>query len=202
VSSLYPGLWHCFRERPGFVSLKTAVWVLLAPAVATTQDSQEFLLPDLDTDVLLMAEVVEVQAQVTFANPTGIGAVNDLQLGIPGQPLADIDSVTVPPDSAEGGTKDDTVEADPQSAAALTVNAAPGQSITILVDEVVSGDGISLADFRCNYNAGGDTACDGQGYSETSVASSTLLVGVTLTGKGSAVAGAADGRFDVTISYQ
>ena len=200
MSSLHSGQWRCLRGWPGFASLKAAVWVFFAPAVAITQDSPDFFLPDLDSDVLLMAELVE--AEVTFANPTGIGAVNDLQFGIPGQYLADIDSVTVAPDSGEGGTKRSGVEDSPRSAASLTVTAAPGQPITILVDEVVAGDGISLADFRCNYNAGGDTACDGPGYSEISVASGTLFVGVTLTGKGNALAGTADGSFDVTISYQ
>ena len=52
-------------------------------------------------------------------------------------------------------------------------------------------------------NAGGDTACGGPGYSETSVGSSTLLVGLTLVGTGNnGLAGAADGSFAVTISYQ
>jgi hypothetical protein len=172
-----------------------------APAVANAQDSQEFFLPDIDSDVLLMAELVE--AKVTFVNPTAIGAVNDLQFGLPGENLANIDNVIVTTDSGEGGTKRRAVEDGPQSAASLMVTAAPGQPITILVDEVVAGDGIELADFRCNYNAGGDTACGGPGYSETSVASSTLLVGVTLIGTTkNGLAGAADGSFDVTISYQ
>jgi hypothetical protein len=170
--------------------------------VAITQDSPDFILPDLDSDLLLMAELVEVEAQVTFIDPTGIGAVNDLQFGMADQDLANIYSVTVPPDSGGGGTKRRAVEYGPQSAASLTVKTAPGRPITILVDEVVAGDGISLEDFRCNYNAGGDTPCDGPGYTETSVGSGTLLVGVTLIAKGNAVAGAADGSFDVTISYQ
>jgi hypothetical protein len=161
-------------------SLKAAAWVLFAPAVAIAQDSQEFILPDLDSDVLLMAELVE--AKVTFVNPTAIGAVNDIQFGLPGENLANIENAIVTTDSGEGGTKRSAVEDGPQSAASLIVTAAPGQPISILVDEVVAGDGISLADFRCNYNAGGDTACGGAGYSETSVGSGTLLVGVTLIG--------------------
>jgi hypothetical protein len=200
VSSLHSRQWRCLRGRPGLASLKAAVWVLLAPAVAITQDSPDFILPDLDSDLLLVAELVE--AKVTFIDPTGIGAVNDLQFGMADQDLANIYSVTVPPDSGEGGTKRSAVEYGPQSAASLTVKTAPGRPITILVDEVVAGDGISLADFRCNYNSGGDTPCDGPGYTETSVGSGTLLVGVTLIAKGNAVAGASDGSFDVTISYQ
>ena len=148
-----------------------------------------------------MAELVD--AKVTFVNPTAIGAVNDLKFGLPGENLANVANAVITTDSAAGGTKRGAVQDGPQSAASLIVTAAPGQALTIAVDEVVAGDGIALADFRCNYNAGGDMACGGPGYSETSVASSTLLVGVTLIGTtNNGLAGAADSSFDVTISYQ
>jgi len=199
VSSLFSRQWHCFRERSGLASLKAAVWVLLAPAVAITQDSPDLVLPNLGSDALLMAELVE--AEVTFVNPTGIGAVNDLQIGFPYQSVASLERVTIPPARLQGGTKAAVTEG-PQTAASLTVAAAPGQPITILVDEVVPGDGYSLEDFRCNYNAGGDRSCDGSGYLETAVRNGTLLVGVTVMGVGSAARGAEDGSFDVTISYQ
>lgn len=203
MSSLHSGQWRCLRGRPGFVALTAAAWILLAPAAAAPQDSREFILPDLDSDLLLMAEVVEVQSQVTFVEPTAIGAINDLKIGIPGQNLTAVNTVTVAPDSAEGGTKRGGAKKDiPQTAASLSVASAPGKSITIAVDKVVAGDGISLADFRCNYNARGDTACDGHGYSETSVAKGTLMVGVTLIGQSQAMVGSAIGSFDVTISYQ
>jgi len=149
----------------------------------------------------LAASSVTVRVQVTFVDPVAISAVNDLQFGIPGQSLADIDSVTVAPDSREGGTKRSAVEDGPQSAASLTVTAAPGQAITIHADAVGSGAGYSLTDFRCSYNGGSDTACDGEGYSETSVANGILLVGATLIGDSTAVAGAADASFDITVIY-
>jgi hypothetical protein len=180
-------------------SLKAAVWVLFAPAVATAQDNPDFFLPDLDSDLLLMAELVE--ATVTFVDPTGIGALNDLHFGSLDRNLSDQESVTVAPDSTVTDSANRVVGGS-QAPASLNVTAAPGQAITILVDAVDSGPGYSLADFRCKYDAGSDTACDGPGYSEISVASGTLLVGVTLVGQGNAVAGAADGSFDVTISYQ
>ena len=199
MSSLYSRQRRCFRGRPGLASLKAAVWVLLAPAVAITQDSPDFILPDLDSDVLLMAELVE--ATVTFVDPTGIGALNDLHFGALDRNLSDQESVTVAPDSTVTDSANRIVGGS-QAPASLNVSATPGQAITILVDAVDSGAGYSLADFRCKYDAGSDTACDGPGYSEISVASGTLLVGVTLVGQGNAVAGAADGSFDVTISYQ
>jgi len=199
VSRFHSGQRRCFRGRPGLASLKAAVWVLLAPAVAITQDSPDFLLPDHDSDVLLMAELVE--ATVTFVDPTGIGAVSDLQFGALDRNLSGQESVTVAPDSTLTDSADRVVGGS-QAPASLNVTATPGQAISILVDAVDSGVGYSLADFRCIYDAGSDTACDGPGYSEISVASGTLLVGVTLVGQGNAVAGAADGSFDVTISYQ
>jgi len=142
-----------------------------------------------------------VAVRVTFVDPTAISEVNALQFGSLNQNLANLESVTVAPDGTVIDPAD-RVEGGPQAAARLSVAATPGQAITILVDAVVPGAGYSLADFRCNYNAGSDAACDGAGYSETSVASGTLLVGVTLTGDGTAVAGAADGSFQVTVSYQ
>jgi hypothetical protein len=150
----------------------------------------------------LLAHPETVTVQVTFVNPAGIGVVNDLQFGTLDQNLADPGSVAVAPDIGEGGTKRGGVEDRPHSAASLTVTAAPGQAITIHAEAVDSAAGYSLSDFHCNYDAGSDKACGGAGYTETSVDSGSLLVGATLTGDGTAVAGAADGTFEVTITYQ
>ncbi len=142
-----------------------------------------------------------VAVQVTFVEPIAISEANALQFGSLDQSLADLESVTIAPDSAVTDPAG-RVEGGPQAAASLTVTATPGQAITIQVESVVPGAGYSLTDFRCNYDSGTDTACDGEGYSGTSVGSGALLVGATLIGDGTAVAGAADGSFDVTISYQ
>ena len=150
---------------------------------------------------LAAANPVTVPVQVTFVNPIAISEVSALQFGSINQNLADSETVTVAPDSTVTDPAD-RVEGGPQAAASLTVTATPGQVITIYVDSVVSGTGYSLADFRCNYNAGSDVACDGLGYSESSVASTSLLVGATLTGDGTATASAADGSLEVTVAYQ
>ncbi len=200
MSNLKSGQWRRFRGRSvSTAALITSIWVFFAPVAPIAQDSPDLFLPDIDSDALLMAELVE--AEVTFVDPAGIGAVNDLEIGFPYQVPAGFAQVTVAPDSSEGGTKA-TVENSLQTAASLTITAAPGQPITILVDEVVPGSGYSLEDFRCKYDAGGDRACDGSGYLETSVRRGTLLVGVTLISDSTVVAGAPDGSFDVTISYQ
>ncbi len=150
---------------------------------------------------LAAASTVTVPVRVTFVNPIAISEVNALQFGSLDQNLAYSENVTVAPDSTVTDPTD-RVEGGPQAAASLTVTATPGMPITILVDEVVPGAGYSLTNFRCNYNTARDTACDGPGYSETSVADGTLFVGATLTGDGTAVAGATDGSLDVTIIYQ
>ncbi len=156
----------------------------------------------------LAASSVTVRVQVNFVDPVAISEVSALQFGSLSQPLADQESVTVastgtmsnPADHFLGGAKT-VVRGAPQAAAKLTVKAAPRQSITILVDGASPGAGYSLTDFRCSYNGGSDTACDGAGYSETSVASGTLLVGATLIGDSTAAAGAANRSFEVTVIY-
>ncbi len=202
MSSLNSGQWRCLRGKSGSLPLLiVAVSAFFAPAVPIAQESPDFILPDLEDYDHLMAELVNVKAEVTFVEPTEIGAVSALEFGSLDQNLADLESVTVAPDNTVTDPAD-RVEGGPQAAASLIVTATPGTPITILVDEVVPGAGYSLANFRCNYNAASDTACDGPGYSEISVADGTLFVGVTLIGNGNAAAGAADGSFDVTISYQ
>ena len=142
-----------------------------------------------------------VPVRVSFVDPIAISELNALEFGSLDQNLATSESVTVAPDSTVTDPAD-RVEAGPQAAASLTITATPGRAVTIQVDSVAPGAGYSLSDFSCNYNSGTDAACDGAGYSETSAASGTLNVGATLTGNGTATAGAADGSFEVTVTYQ
>jgi hypothetical protein len=141
-----------------------------------------------------------VVAQVTFANPITITENNSLQWGTLDHNLA-TETITIAPDSTVSGTGTAFVIGATPAAASLTVGATAG-GITILVDTIVSGAGYSLGTFMCNYNGGTDTACDGSGYNETGVASATLLIGATLTGDDTAVPGAANGSFEVTVTYQ
>ena len=142
-----------------------------------------------------------VVAEVTFVAPVTITENNALQYGLLDVNLANLETVVIAPDSSVTDASSRVVGGT-QAASDLTVAATSGQPITILVDNISSGTGYSLASFVCNYDSGADTACDGAGYSETSALSATLLVGATLTGDGTAVAGVANGGFDVTVSYQ
>lgn len=141
-----------------------------------------------------------VVVQVSFVNPITIAEVTALQFGLLDANLALADIVVITPG---GGVTDaaSRVLGGTQSPAELTVTATAGQAITIDVAQVSAGAGYTLGTYMCNYAGGTDTACDGGGYGETSVASAPLFVGVTLTGDGSAGPGAADGAITVTVSY-
>lgn len=201
MSMLGFGQWRGSRgrSRPARALIAAGAAALI-PAVPSAQDSQEFILPVPDAEVLLMAELV--RAEVTFVSPAGIGESNDLLISATDPDSATAERVTIAPNAHEGGGKVATVLPGTKTAASLTVAAPPGVPVTILVDEVVAGDGYSLVDFRCNYAAGSETVCDGRGFSATTVERGTLLVGATLTGKENLMAGTAGGRFDVTVSYQ
>lgn len=185
-------------------ALIAAAAILFTSSAPVAQDNDEFILPDLDlgADAMLMAENVNVAAKVTFIAPTGIGADRALQIGATDTDLAFRNSVTIPAEGPAGGSKTDTTRPGTKTAASLSLRTAPGQPISIQIDDVVTAEGFALADFRCNFNAGGEMACEGAGFSGSSKASGTLLVGATLIAKGNGISGPVDGRFDVTISYQ
>ena len=151
--------------------------------------------------VAMAANPEPVVAEVTFVDPVTVTETNALQFGLLDAGLVSGETVVIAPD----GTVTDAanrIVGGTQAAAELTVTASAAQAITILIDTVVSGSGYSLGSFVCSYDGGADTACDGAGYSQTSVASASLAVGATLTGDGTAAAGDADGSFNVTVSYQ
>ncbi len=140
-----------------------------------------------------------VVAQVTFANPITVAEVNSLQYGTLDHNL-NTETIIIAPDSAVTGTGTAFVIGALPAAANLTIGADIGLALTILVDNIIDGTGYALTAFMCNYdNDVGDTACNS--YTPTSVASATLLIGATLTGDNLAVPGAANGSFDVTITY-
>ncbi len=142
-----------------------------------------------------------VTVDMTFLDPVTITENESLRFGLLDVNMANLETVVIAPNdflTDAGGN----VLGGTQAAADLTVTATASQSITILVDNVGTATGYALGTWMCKYGAGSDTACDGAGYSETSATSAVLLVGVTLTGNGNAVAGADNTTFDVTVTYQ
>ena len=144
----------------------------------------------------------QVPVEVEFVSPITIAEIASLRFGLLDVNLANLETVIIAPDDSVTDASS-RVLGGTQGAADLTVTATTAQSITILVDNVSAATGYTLGTWMCNYaGAGSDSACDGAGYSETSAASASLLIGVTLTGNGSAVVGADNSTFDVTINYQ
>ncbi len=142
-----------------------------------------------------------VTVGMSFLDPVTITENESLRFGLLDVNMANLETVVIAPNdflTDAGGN----VLGGTQAAADLTVTATASQSITILVDNVGTATGYALGTWMCKYGAGSDTACDGAGYSETSATSAVLLVGVTLTGNGNAVAGADNTTFDVTVTYQ
>jgi hypothetical protein len=157
------------------------------------------LLPAHFTDA---ANPESVTVDMSFLDPITITEINPLQFGLLDVNMGLNQTVTIAPDSSVTDTQGNVLGGT-QAAAELTVTATASQSITILVDNVSTATGYVLETWTCHYDAAGpDSACDGSGYTETSVASATLTIGATLKANGSAVAGVDNSTFDVTVTYQ
>ena len=147
------------------------------------------------------AALEPVVAEAEFVTPILIVENNALQFGLLDVNLANLETIVIGTDDAVTDAAS-RVLGGSQAAADLTITASVGYTITILVDNINSGTGYDLDTFFCSYDGGADTACDGGGYTATSVASGSMDVGATMTGDGTAVAGNADGSFNITINYQ
>jgi hypothetical protein len=142
-----------------------------------------------------------VTVGMNFVDPITIAKTVNLQFGLLDLNMALNDTVTINPDDTWSDPQTNVVGGT-QAAARLTITATAAQSITITADNPSNGTYYNLDSFMCNYAAAGsDSACD-TGYTETSVASATLLVGAKLTGLSGAVASTDDSTFDVTVTYQ
>ena len=157
------------------------------------------LMPTIVADA---ANPESVTVDMTFLDPVTITENESLRFGLLDVNMANLETVVIAPNDSvtdAGGN----VLGGTQAAADLTVTATASQSITILVDNVSTATGYVLETWICHYDtAGPDSACDGSGYTETSVGSAILTIGATLKGNGSAVVGTDNVTFDVTVTYQ
>jgi hypothetical protein len=151
---------------------------------------------------IVRAAVENVAAQVTFAGPISILAVNQLQFGVIDEAL-NLEAITIDTAGVASGTGLPFMIQGTPLAADLTITATAGPTLSILVGAILPGPGYTLTVFRCKYAAEAEADCDVGGYTATAVgASATLKIGATLTGDNTATAGNADGSFDVTVVYQ
>ena len=142
-----------------------------------------------------------VTVDMQFQDPITITENNPIQFGLLDLNMAIDERVRVRPN---GSTQDNdnNILGGTQAPADVTVGAQASQSITISVVNVVDGNYYDLIRFRCRYNgATSDGNCNA-GYTETSVASATLLIGCDVRGNGSATVGVDNGSFDITVVYQ
>jgi hypothetical protein len=140
-----------------------------------------------------------VTAEVEFATPVSIGAVTALKFGILDVGLLGSESITIGTDDVPTGDIA-RITGGIQAAADLAITATAGPTLTILVDNIVNNTGYTLGAFVCKYAAEADTTCNS--YLPTAVASTSLLIGATLSGTGGAGVGTFNGAFDVTVLYQ
>jgi len=148
------------------------------------------------------AIVQPVTAEVTFAGPISIAPQNQLQFGVLDEAL-NTEVITIDTNDLATGSGIGFIIGGTQLAADLEITATALVPLSILVDAIIPGTGYTLDTFVCSYEGGAETDCDGPGtYQPTSVAIGTLKIGATLTGNTFAVAGNADGSFNVTVIYQ
>ena len=140
-----------------------------------------------------------VTVGMNFVDPVTIKEIGSLRFGLLDQAL-NTETIIIAPNSSVSGTGTGLILGGTQAAANLTVTASASLTLTILIDTIINGTGYALSAFVCKYDGGTDTACNS--YTPTSATSATLLIGATLTGDNLAVAGAADGSFNVTVAYQ
>ena len=138
---------------------------------------------------------------VEFIAPITISESTNLEFGLLDLNMILNETVVIAPG---GGVTDVSgrVLGGTQTAATFDTQATASQAITIQVTTPVSGTFYSLGTWTCDYDGGTIGDC-GAGISETSASGAGIVVrvGVTLTGAGGASAGADDGSFDLTITY-
>ncbi len=146
-------------------------------------------------------EVVDVR--VEFVGPIVITTNNPLQFGLVDENMPLDDLITIAPGGGVTDLGTNLIGTGLTAAANLTVTAAVGRAITILVDTIIPNTGYTLETFVCYYNTGpADCENGGAGLSQTSSPAETLLIGATMRGDGAALGqGVSDGSFAVTITY-
>ena len=190
---------HVSTEQ--FDSLRRLSVRRVAAGISLVSVSALFVLA-LSSDIA-RATTEAVVAQATFVAPITIVENESLRFGLLDVAMANAETVIIGTDDSTTDAGSNTLSgAATRGAADLTVTSTAAQAISILVDNISGGTYHNLGTFLCSYAGGGDTVCDSTYNIASSSASTTLLIGATLTGLGSAVAGADNGSFDVNVIYQ
>ncbi len=155
------------------------------------------------TDAVAQTESVVVQ--VAFVAPVILDPeTNALEYGSLDDAMLVGETVTVNPDNSTADPQVNSVGGT-QASAKLDVTTTPLRPINIRVDTVVPGAHYTLGTWLCDYNTGGQGACEGPGG--LSIPSSSpgpieIRVGATLTALATVTAGDFNGTFNVTVTYE
>jgi hypothetical protein len=148
---------------------------------------------------VLAANPETVSVNVTFVDAIAITEVNPLSFGMLDSSMLDTETVIISPDDTVIDSESNRLGGNAE-AAEVTVTASEGKAITISVDTISSGTHYTLSDPTCKYDAQSASACTSQ--SQTSVASGSLLIGMTLTRNSTTMtAGVDNGSFNVNVTY-
>lgn len=141
-----------------------------------------------------------VAANVTFVTPITITEVADLNFGLVSTNMVSLDTVTISTAGAITSSEPTLLlGSNVHQAANVTITATSGHTVTIVVDNFAAATGYALSLPTCKYDAEVEAACST--LTTTSVASATVLIGMTLIGNGSDVDGADNSSFDITMTY-
>ncbi len=186
---IYSGM----NSSEDFIMFRTSSWMKRFGAILSSTVIGLMVATGVDA-----ANPETVVVEVTFVAAITIVEDNALQFGLLDEAL-NLEVITI---ATDDGLTDlgGMVIGGLQRAADLTITATTGVSMNIAIVGTAN-TGYTLATFLCDYQLGTITACDGGGYTVTSVATGALRVGVTLTGDNSAVPGVSNGSFTVTVSY-
>jgi hypothetical protein len=142
-----------------------------------------------------------VTVNVTFVAPITITEVADLNFGLVSTDIIN-ETVIIQTDGTRGSTNNALLlGAGLSHPADVTITATVGLAVTIVVDSLGAGTGYTLSLPTCKYGAASEAACSS--LSTTSLASATMLIGMTLTGNNNDVgsATAVTSSFNVTMTY-
>ena len=135
-----------------------------------------------------------------FVEPITLTETNALQFGLVSTDAENTNILSINSAGDVGGLSSLFIGG-VQAAAAITVTASNLNTLEIIINNIVNGQGYTLGTFVCDYNGGGESGCS-SAMNVSSVASGVLLIGATLTADGTDVAGTANGSFDIVITYQ
>ena len=156
------------------------------------------LMPAIVTDA---ANPEPVTVDMEFQDPITITENDPIKFGLLDVNMGNNERVRVRPNGSVVDN-DNNILGGTQAPGDVTVGAQAGHTIFIDVSNVVDGNGYDLVRFRCRYNGATVDGNCGGGYTETSVASATLLIGCDVRGNGNATVGVDNGAFDITVIYQ